>query len=228
MSDFSIADHLDTWIKSQFRAVHTVLPGRINAYHGHDVRKADVDLLMTLPVGENNFVEVNPLLDIPVIFPGSARFNFVYSLQKGDPCLILFCENDIGNYLGIPLESGSINLASAKKVDPANNLKFKLQHAVCLPFSINPDAYIPTAAPSSIVENDGVIEINGNTKQFVTHAELSSLLATFMTALNLHTHAVTALAASTGPMTTLIDYPTLVPISLDISTATTTKVKAGV
>ena len=63
------------------------------------------------------------------------------------------------------------------------------------------------------------IEINGNTKNFVTHAELNTALQTFITALNAHVHAVTAVGSPTGPP---------VPLqSIDISASKTNTVKTG-
>jgi hypothetical protein len=60
----------------------------------------------------------------------------------------------------------------------------------------------------------GNITLNGNSKTFVTHAELNTALQTFITALNLHVHG----SAGTPPVT---------PMSLNISAAATTTVKTG-
>lgn len=60
----------------------------------------------------------------------------------------------------------------------------------------------------------GNIEVNGNTKRFVTYGELASALSSFISALNLHVHG----AAGTPPVT---------PMTLDISAAQTTTVKTG-
>ena len=63
------------------------------------------------------------------------------------------------------------------------------------------------------------IELAGNTKNLVTHAELSSALATFVTALNAHVHAgVTSGGASTA-------IPT--PMSLNISGAEATRLETS-
>ena len=66
-----------------------------------------------------------------------------------------------------------------------------------------------------IIEASGdMIELNGNTKDFVTHAELDMALQSFINALNLHVHG----SAGTPPT---------VPMSLDISSAKATKLKTG-
>lgn len=63
------------------------------------------------------------------------------------------------------------------------------------------------------------VELNGNSKQFVTWAELNQALTTFTTALTSHTHNVTAIGSPTGPG---IGVPTI-----DISGAKTTTVVTG-
>ena len=70
------------------------------------------------------------------------------------------------------------------------------------------------------------INLNGNDKRFVTHAELDAALQLFMTALNTHTHLVAALPSAPPvlPIPTLI--PT-VPLSIDISASKTLTVKTG-
>lgn len=64
------------------------------------------------------------------------------------------------------------------------------------------------------VEAQSKIELNGNTKQFVTWTELNTALTTFLVALNSHVHA----ASGTPPVT---------PMTLDISSAKTTTVVTG-
>lgn len=68
------------------------------------------------------------------------------------------------------------------------------------------------------LESSGTVEIRGNSKQFVTWAELNTALSTFMTALNTHTHPT----AASGPPS-----PPTVSMSLDISAAKTTNIKTG-
>jgi hypothetical protein len=68
----------------------------------------------------------------------------------------------------------------------------------------------------SLIELDtsGNIKLNGDSKAFVTHAELNTALQTFITALNLHVHG----SSGTPPTS---------PMALDISTAATTTIKTG-
>lgn len=68
------------------------------------------------------------------------------------------------------------------------------------------------------LDTSGNIEMNGDSKRFVTHAELDAALQTFITALNLHTHPT----AATGPPS-----PPTASMSIDISAAETTTIKTG-
>ena len=63
------------------------------------------------------------------------------------------------------------------------------------------------------------IELNGNSKQFVTWTELNTALTTFTTALTSHTHNITSPGNPSGPA---VGVP-----SIDISNAKTTTVVTG-
>lgn len=70
------------------------------------------------------------------------------------------------------------------------------------------------------LDNDGNILLNGDSKTFVTHAELDSALQGLITYLNGHAHSgVTTGGGTSGPPAS--------PTSLDISAAETTTVKTG-
>ena len=68
------------------------------------------------------------------------------------------------------------------------------------------------------IDSSGDIELNGNSKSFVTHAELNTAIQTFINALNLHTHPT----AATGPAS-----PPTAPMSLNITSAETLTIKTG-
>jgi len=81
------------------------------------------------------------------------------------------------------------------------------------------DGTIASTADGIAKTDASAIELNGNTKAFVTHAELNTALQTFITALNLHVHT----GAGPGNPTT----PPVTPMSVDISAAATTTIKTG-
>ena len=81
------------------------------------------------------------------------------------------------------------------------------------------------SAPLVKIDGTATVEINGNTKQFVTHAELNLALQTFITALNLHIHTTTAtIGASSTPG---VISPPVTPMTLDITAAKTIKTLTG-
>lgn len=80
--------------------------------------------------------------------------------------------------------------------------------------SVVSDSDISVQSDGKITANGTSIELNGNSKKFVTHAELNTALQAFIVALNLHVHG----NAGTPPVT---------PMSLDISASSTTNVSTG-
>lgn len=77
---------------------------------------------------------------------------------------------------------------------------------------------VTVTSDAKTIVNGSAIELNGNTKSFVTHAELDTALQGFITALNLHVHAT----AAVGP-----PVPPTVPMTLNIASSATTTVKTG-
>jgi hypothetical protein len=69
-----------------------------------------------------------------------------------------------------------------------------------------------------ILNVDGSISLNGDSKTFVTHAELNTALQTFITALNPHVHLDPSSGTTGSPVT---------PLSLDITASATTTIKTG-
>jgi hypothetical protein len=148
------------------------------------------------------------LVDCPyfVLQGGGAYIDM--PISKGDYCVVLFNDRDIDTWW-----------STANMTDPNTTRKHSLSDGIAL-VGINPK---PNALPmdgtkTRVINPDG-IELNGNTKTFVTHTELNTALQTFITALNLHTHVCAA-----------VGVPSATPLpamSIDISAAKTTTVKTG-
>lgn len=73
-----------------------------------------------------------------------------------------------------------------------------------------------------MILNGEVININGDSKQLVTHAELDNSLQQMLTSLNSHTHVTTATIGA-SPTPGIIARPTT-PTQLDISSSKTTTI----
>jgi hypothetical protein len=230
---------LEDWIDGILENVHTTIPGRIEMYYGHEKRRAKVKpLIKQINGGKVNVaLEIPPIDNVPVVFPSSSLFSMLWPLSKGDNCMLHFAETGMGNFLN----SDGQNPVNADDIS-----RFSLTDCICVPglyaFGNTPikptsddDFIIQFAGKTFIIEKDSDIitikneegaeyklnaanaEINGNSKSFVTHAELDAALQTFINALNLHTHPETG--GSTLPPTT--------PLSLDISASETQTVKTG-
>jgi len=70
------------------------------------------------------------------------------------------------------------------------------------------------------LKNNGNIELNGNSKSFVTYSELNTALTNYVTQLNL---SLASGANGAGPVIFAVPPPS----SIDISTAETTSIKTG-
>ena len=78
---------------------------------------------------------------------------------------------------------------------------------------------IEVEAGTMKVTTEKKIELNGNSKQFVTWAELNQALQNLVTALNSHTHSNGNEGSPTGAP--------IVPMTLDISSSKTTTIVTG-
>lgn len=78
---------------------------------------------------------------------------------------------------------------------------------------------LTTESEKETAINASKIELNGNSKQFVTWAELNSALQNFVTTLGNHTHSNGNQGSPTGPM--------IIPPTLDISSAKTSTIVTG-
>ena len=203
-----VVDTFQKFFDSRMFNIHTMIPGIITKYSGHSTRKATVMPMVKAKLLNNTDLEIQPIDNVPVVFPSSNSFSLLFPLNAGDGCLIAFSESGIGNYIN---GSGEI-----KEADDLS--RFSLTDAICIP-GLWPFNIAPTSTATIEVNQAGIVAINGDTKPFVTHAELDSALQTFILALNLHVHSgVTTGPGASGPPT---------PMSINIATAATTTVKTG-
>lgn len=155
----------------------------------------------TLPPTETKAIEVLTL--------SGSGFAIQFDYKKGDKVLLLGLKDYIP-------KAEDVNTATETTI----YLHYTRETLKALPLCVfNNDAKVVVKIENGdmAVNTKGKIKLNGDSKQFVTWAELNSALTTFMTALNSHTHGVSGASTST---------PT-VPMTLDISSAKTTTVVTG-
>lgn len=144
------------------------------------------------------------LVDCPyfVLQGGGAYIDMPVS--EGDICLVLFNDRCIDDWF----ESGNV-------MDPPKNRKHSLSDGIALVgINAKPNALNHNGTKTRVINPDG-IELNGSTKEFVTHAELNTALQTFVSALNTALASKENGSASPGTLT------------IDISAAKTTTIKTG-
>ena len=112
------------WFDSKTDNIHTILPGKFVSYDGHEKRKAEVKIMVKLRNAQNEIIEIAPIKDVPVIFPSTMDFNFLFPINKDDGCLLVFSESSIGNFL-------LNDTNNAKDADDLN--RFDLSDCIAIP-----------------------------------------------------------------------------------------------
>lgn len=113
----NIVDIFNQFFENKLNNIHTILPGQIEAYQGHTERKATVKPLVKLKTINNKLIQINPIDNVPVIFPSANSFNLLFPVNKGDGCLLLFSESPIGNYLNSANEQDANDLSRFSLTD---------------------------------------------------------------------------------------------------------------
>jgi hypothetical protein len=123
--------------------------------------------------------------------------------------------------LALCVQSGGrwFAIATFDGVEPTAAKGERLLYSVDANLAVKASIHLKADGSIAVTTASGkALEINGNSKTFVTHAELNTALQSFITALNLHVHPTAALGPPSPPTS---------PMSLNISSAATTTVKTG-
>lgn len=168
-----IVDVFDKYIDSRLDDLHTCIPGQILQYYGHTERKAKIKLMVKLRNVNNQIIEVQPIDDVPIIFPGTNQFSFLFPLNAGDGILVLFSESSIGEFL------------NGNDVVNADDLrKFDLADAIAVP-GLWSFRNAPQNTTHIIELNDaGQLEIKGTTIKLKAGTENFMKGITFQTKWN--------------------------------------------
>lgn len=176
-----------------------------------DITKVTVDLITPSEAG------VVTLEDVELLTLGSAAVSVTVAPKAGDLVLLLGLRRYIEQLSTVtePLETAgkqNYNLSCVKAVQiaPAKDDSSTI-------VAIDESGSVDITAP--------LITINGDTKPFVTHAELQSVLSTMNSLLIAHTHAVTVDPGThAGAAALSVELATM---SADIASAATTTIKTG-
>lgn len=118
------AEIVEMSVKALLEGVHTVIPGRVVSYNGHDKRTATVQPVVRLPMVSGPLLDIPPIDGVPVAFPSTAAGSLLFPLAKGDGVLILFSEVGIGRFLSA--KAGAIS-------DPGTTGRHALSDAIAIP-----------------------------------------------------------------------------------------------
>lgn len=191
-------DFINSIVNSKYIVDYGIIT-QVNSDETVDVKHA---MQLTLLTDEVLPYTLTP--SVQVLWPSSSAFSMRYTLHIGDRVLLL----------GFKQLVDDVDITEAGAVEA--NYHYTRETLKAIPLCI-----FNTSATTTIEEVDGDlridsdnIELNGNTRTFVTHAELDTALQTFITALNLHVHG----SAGTPPVT---------PMSLNIAAAETTTIFTG-
>lgn len=190
-----------------FSTFHCIQIGKIEKVTPEE-QTVEVTLQIRRPAADGTSSAIPLLVDVPYFILQGGGAYIDMPIKAGDYCIVLFNDRDIDTWW-----------STANMADPASNRKHDLSDGIAI-VGINPKTSPREmdGTKTRVINPDG-IELNGNSKTFVTHAELDTALQTFITALNLHVHT----SATAGSPTSA---PTA-PMSLDITNAKTTTVKTG-
>lgn len=166
------------------------------------------------------------LTNIEVLTPGSKAFSIKHTLVKGDIVQLMSSKGLVDSVAELTVASINDTLpystVTLKAIPLANfaNAKNKLSISDDGSFEITGTDYSVTVTTDGTIKIVGKeINLNGDTKTFVTHAELDTSLQSYNTAIGMHVHTSAVAGSPTSPPVT--------PMSIDISAAKTTTVKTG-
>jgi hypothetical protein len=163
---------------------------------------------------------------VEVLTIAGSGFSINFDYKKGDKVLLLGLKNYVPKVDDV-----------TSATETTAYLHYSRETLKALPLCVfNDDAKVKievedgalklTTSKNTEVEADTLkvttkkkVELNGNSKQFVTWAELNQALTTFTTALVSHTHNITSPGQPSGPA---VGVPTI-----DITAAKTTTIVTG-
>lgn len=167
-----------------------------------DVTHASIEVLL-----DGTELPATKSKDVEVLWPASAGFSMQNEIQVGDQVLLL----GLKSY--VPAVADVEGAKVPKSFDHYNRATLK---AIPLCSYNSSAAFRVKSSASKTTMDANALEINGNTKSFVTHAELNTALQAYKTQIDGFLTALYALLGTPFPGS-----------SLDISAAATTTIKTG-
>jgi len=139
----------------------TAMPGIIREYFPATMTctvQLAIKMNVREPTGAIRFVEVTPLINVPVIFPNGGGFSLTFPIKPNDECLVIFAMRCIDFWW----QSGGVQLQGDHRMHDIND-GFALVGARSQPRKLSP---APNAGAVQLRSDDGTalvaIEANKN------------------------------------------------------------------
>ena len=181
--------------------IKTVNPDKtVNVVHAKQLKTLDGKTLKET-VTEN----------VEVLTLSGGGFSLTFDYKKGDKVLLLGLKDYIKK---------AEDVTSA--TETTAYLHYTRETIKAVPMCVfNKDA------KATVVVKDGKIELNGNSKQFVTWAELNSALQDLWSSIKTHTHPVSTTGTAAAQSGTAAQSLDLETVTLDISDSKTKTIVTG-
>lgn len=102
LDQFELDDVCEAIVNAEMSKVNTALPGVVVSYDSGS-QLATVKLATKWkrvdPDGVTSEFSVEPITQVPVVWPQSSGFALTFPLQSGDPILLIVCQRSIDEYL---------------------------------------------------------------------------------------------------------------------------------
>ena len=131
--------------------------------------------------GTIQYIQLPLLINVPVVFPGSANFDIKFPLSKNDECLVFFSDLSIDNFW----QKGSVQ-------NPVEVRRHDLSDGMAIPCMMSLPRRKVKPKASITVDSKGEITFKGRFGSFT-----GTQLYTFM---NSHTHIDSMGGHTSGPM----------------------------
>ena len=157
--------------------------------------------------------------NIEVLTIAGAGFSFKFDYKKGDKVLLLGLKDYIEKVEDV-----------TSATETTQYLHYTRETLKAIPLCVfNSDAKVKIQIKDGTLKADTEqkIELNGNSKQFVTWAELNQALQTLWTSIQNHTHPVSTAGGPTAQTGTAAKSIDLSTVTLDISSAKTKTIVTG-
>lgn len=143
----------------------TAMPGIIREYFPAKATcsvQLAIRMSVRTPLGLTEFVEVTPLINVPVIFPNGGGFSLTFPVKPGDECLVIFAARCIDFWW----QSGGVQQQGDRRMHDIND-GFALVGARSQPRRLSP---APNANAVQLRSDDGqaVISIEANKDMVLT------------------------------------------------------------